>query len=95
MHIWDNLLKNLKYGDFRAIARIISLVENEATGYESFMRKLPTSSAKIIGITGAPGSGKSSITDALIGEMIKDEKKVGILCVDPSSPFNQWSVARG
>ncbi|MEP7253383.1 MAG: methylmalonyl Co-A mutase-associated GTPase MeaB [Ginsengibacter sp.] len=82
----------LKSGDFKTLARTISLIENEAEGYENFMRKLPPSSAKIIGITGAPGSGKSSITDALIGEMINDNKKVGVLCIDPSSPFNRGAL---
>ena len=89
---WNDQLNLLKQGDFKTIARTISLVENEAAGYENFMRQLPSSSAKIIGITGAPGSGKSSITDALIGEMIRDDKKVGVLCIDPSSPFNKGAL---
>ncbi|MEO8569671.1 MAG: methylmalonyl Co-A mutase-associated GTPase MeaB [Ginsengibacter sp.] len=92
MNLWIEQLEHLRKGDFRSLARIISLIENEADGYENFMRKLPSSSAKIIGITGAPGSGKSSIADALIGEMIKDKKKVGVLCVDPSSPFNRGAL---
>jgi LAO/AO transport system kinase len=54
--------------------------------------KLKPSSAKIIGITGAPGAGKSSLVGALIGEMINDKKKVGVLCVDPSSPFNKGAL---
>ena len=89
---WNDQLNFLKQGDFKVIARTISLIENEAEGYENFMRQLPVSSAKIIGITGAPGSGKSSITDALIGEMINDKKKVGVLCIDPSSPFNRGAL---
>ena len=92
MDLWNDQLKLLKQGDFRSIARIISLVENETEGYENFMKRLPLSAGKIIGITGAPGSGKSSITDALIGEMISDKKKVGVLCVDPSSPFNKGAL---
>lgn len=78
--------------DFKTLARSISYVENEVPGYEELMLKLKSSSTKIIGITGAPGSGKSSITDALIGEMIDDNKKVGVLCVDPSSPFNRGAL---
>ncbi len=92
MNFWNDQLTLLKQGDFRSIARIISLVENEAEGYEDFMKQLSSSSSKIIGITGAPGSGKSSITDVLIGEMIADKKRVGVLCIDPSSPFNKGAL---
>ncbi len=81
-------IKLLERGDFKTISRVISLVENEADNYEDILKNVCTSHGQIIGITGAPGSGKSSLTDALIGEMIKDKKKVGVLCVDPSSPFN-------
>src|SRR6202007_1594744 len=52
------------------------------------MQDLPASPAKIIGITGPPGAGKSTLVDALIGEIVAQNKKVGVLCVDPSSPFN-------
>jgi LAO/AO transport system kinase len=85
-------INQFKKGDFKALARTISLVENEVKGYENILKNLQSSSAKIIGITGAPGSGKSSLADALIGEMINDKKKVGVLCVDPSSPFNKGAL---
>lgn len=78
--------------DFRLLARSISLVENESNNYEELLLNLKPSSAKIIGVTGAPGAGKSSLVDALIGEMISDKKKVGVLCVDPSSPFNKGAL---
>jgi LAO/AO transport system kinase len=78
--------------DFKAISRSISLVVNEVNGYEKLLAQLQSSNAQIIGITGAPGSGKSSLTDALIGEMITDKKTVGVLCVDPSSPFNRGAL---
>jgi len=87
------LLQQIQNGDIKALARSISLVENEAEGYEEFLQQLPpNNSTKIIGITGPPGAGKSTLTDALIGELLKDEKKVGVLCVDPSSPFNCGSL---
>jgi GTPase len=82
----------LKTGDFKTISRAISMVENEVHGYENFLAQLQSSSAKIIGVTGPPGAGKSSLVDALIGEMIIDKKKVGVLCVDPSSPFNKGAL---
>ena len=78
--------------DIKSLARSISLIENETDGYEDILLNLKPSSAKIIGITGAPGAGKSSLADALIGEMINDGKKVGVLCVDPSSPFNKGAL---
>jgi LAO/AO transport system kinase len=78
--------------DFKKLARGISLIENQVEGFEELLLNLKISSSKIIGITGAPGAGKSSLTDALIGEMIADEKKVAVLCVDPSSPFNKGAL---
>lgn len=78
--------------NFRTLARTISLVENESKGYEELLLQLKSSKATIIGITGAPGAGKSSLVDSLIGEMINDKKKVGVLCVDPSSPFNKGAL---
>ena len=86
--MWHQLLKEIQQGNSKALARTISLVENEFENYFDLLKLLPVSSAKIIGITGPPGAGKSTLTDALIGEMIAQHKKVGVLCVDPSSPFN-------
>jgi LAO/AO transport system kinase len=88
----EDQIKLLKTGEFKTLSRSISLVENEVSGFEELLRQLPTSSAKIIGITGAPGAGKSSMADALIGEMIRDKKRVGVLCVDPSSPFTRGAI---
>ena len=91
--MWQQLLKDLQDGNTRALARSISFVENEQEGYEDLLQALPhRQSAKIIGITGPPGAGKSTMVDALIGELVKDGKKVAVLCVDPSSPFNLGAV---
>ena len=89
---WATHLQQLSKGDFHALARTISLVENEVENYEDLLKNLTPSPAKIIGITGAPGAGKSSLVDALIGEMVADKKKVGVICVDPSSPFNRGAL---
>ena len=86
--MWEELLKDIQLGNTKSLARTISLVENEVKGYEWLLQQLPASSAKITGITGPPGAGKSTLTDALIGEIVAQNKKVGVLCVDPSSPFN-------
>lgn len=85
---WQDLLRQIQQGDVKALARSISLVENEQPGYETLLRSLPASPAKIIGITGPPGAGKSTLVDSLIGLLTAAGKKVGVLCVDPSSPFN-------
>jgi LAO/AO transport system kinase len=82
----------LSQKDFKSLARSISLIENEAAGFEEILFNLKSSSSKLIGITGAPGAGKSSLVDALIGEIINDKKKAGVLCVDPSSPFNKGAL---
>jgi LAO/AO transport system kinase len=86
--MWQELLNQIQQGDTKALARCISLVENEQTGYEDLLQSLPSSPAKIIGITGPPGAGKSTLVDSLIDLLVGSGKKVGVLCVDPSSPFN-------
>lgn len=84
----QDIINSLKSGDTRSLARCISIVENEVEGYKEVMESLPSAHSAIIGITGPPGAGKSTITDGLIGELLADDKKVCVLCVDPSSPFN-------
>ncbi len=90
--MWNTLLQQIKSGDRKSLARTISLVENEAAGYSDFMQSLQPSNAHIIGITGPPGAGKSTLTDALIGLYVQENKKVAVLCVDPSSPFNMGAL---
>jgi LAO/AO transport system kinase len=91
--MWQQLLADLKGGSVKALARSITFVENEQPGYEQFLAALPQHhTSKIIGITGPPGAGKSTLVDALIKQIINDEKNVAVLCVDPSSPFNLGAV---
>ena len=77
-------------GDRRALAKAISMVENNASGKVGLMDEIykQTGQAQIIGITGPPGVGKSSLVDKLASEYRKQGKKIGIIAVDPSSPFS-------
>ena len=86
--MWQELSTQLQAGDIKALARCISLVENEQEGYMQFLQQLPAHDAKITGITGPPGAGKSTLVDSLIAVLVESNKKVGVLCIDPSSPFN-------
>ena len=86
--MWQQYLQQIQQGNVKALARSISLVENEVPGYELLLQSLPSNPKTVIGITGPPGAGKSTLTDLLIGAITQEGKKVGVLCIDPSSPFN-------
>ncbi len=86
--MWMALQEELQQGNTKSLARSISLIENEVTGYETFLQSLPATATPVIGLTGPPGAGKSTLTDSLIGLLVNKGKKVAVLCVDPSSPFN-------
>lgn len=89
---WSTYLSSIQLGDSKALARVISLIENEESGYENWLASLPNKNTPIIGITGPPGAGKSTLTDALIEVLIAKGKKVAVLCVDPSSPFHRGAL---
>lgn len=86
--MWQQQLNEIQQGNNKTLARCISLIENEVPDYEKLLEQLPFSNTPVIGITGPPGAGKSTLVDALIALLIAEDKKVGVLCVDPSSPFN-------
>lgn len=86
-------MQKLSTTDVRSLARVISLVENETSGYEEFMKEIPPGKTNnIIGITGPPGAGKSTLTDALIKTLVEEGKTVAVVCVDPSSPFHRGAI---
>jgi len=86
----SELIDGVLKGNRRALARLITLIEDEDLLASKVLAKLykHTGKAHIIGITGPPGSGKSTIVTKLIPELRKKQKTIGIVCVDPSSPFS-------
>ncbi len=90
--LWDNLLIDVANKNFLAIARAISLVENEVEGSSLFLQQLHSNHTPILGITGPPGAGKSTLVDALVANLITQNKTIAILCIDPSSPFNKGAL---
>ena len=81
-------------GDPRAIARAISLIENESPEAATLIRGIyrQTGRAYLIGVTGAPGTGKSTLVDALTSEIRRSGSTVGIVAVDPTSPFTGGAI---
>lgn len=93
MNTTTTLLDGLHKGDFRALARCISMVENDSTGYEDILDELSIDySIPVIGITGPPGAGKSTLVNALIESWSQEGLKVGVIAIDPTSPFNFGSL---
>ena len=90
----DDLVRRFLDGDRRALARVISRVENHTVEGRAYLRDLFPHSGKAhtIGVTGGAGSGKSTLTGALAAEYRKRGNTVGIVAVDPSSPFTQGAI---
>ncbi len=90
----EELVRRLLAGERRALARAITLVENQSPqGYEALRLLYPyTGRAHTIGITGGAGAGKSTLTNALAKEFRRRGKTVGIIAVDPSSPFSRGAI---
>jgi LAO/AO transport system kinase len=90
----SSLSQRVLDGDPRALARAISLVEDEAAGGTDLVRQIfpRTGHAYLVGITGAPGSGKSTLVDRLTAEIRKTSRTVGIVAVDPTSPFSGGAI---
>lgn len=84
-----DLVARVRAGEARAVARLISWVEDGAPGLAEALQDLPVGAAAyVIGITGSPGVGKSTVTSALVAAYRARGQRVGVLAIDPSSPFS-------
>lgn len=90
--MWNELKYKVECGDRKALARAISLLENGTENELELLQSLQQHETPLIGITGPPGAGKSTLTDALIESFIQQQKKIGVLCIDPSSPFTSGAL---
>ncbi len=87
----QQLIKGLKSGDFKAIARVLSLIENNSEGSGAILKVIEIKQTPVIGITGPPGAGKSTLLNAIINQLTENFK-IAVLAIDPTSPFNLGSL---
>ena len=89
-----DLVKELFEGSRLALARSITAVENEYENAIDIMKAIypKTGNARILGITGAPGAGKSTLTDKVVKHYLDQGKKIGIVAIDPTSPFSGGAI---
>ena len=93
MSVTKTLIEQLQKGDKKSLARCITIVENELEGYEEILTSLNfNQNIPVIGVTGPPGAGKSTLINAVIKKLTTQGKSVGVIAIDPTSPFNYGSL---
>ncbi len=90
----QDIVERLLSGDRRALARMVTLIENDAPAARRYLAELHmrAGNAHIIGVTGAPGAGKSTLVTRMVRELRRRERKIGVVAVDPSSPFSGGAI---
>jgi LAO/AO transport system kinase len=90
----DSFVERIRSGDVRALARAITAIENDSAQSLQVMKALfpHSGNASVIGLTGSPGAGKSTLVDQLAREYRKENKTIGIVAVDPTSPYTGGAI---
>ena len=90
----SELVARIRAGDERAVARGLSLIEAGGTEGQALLQQLRSAehSSTLIGVTGTPGSGKSTLVDRLVGQARERDQRIAVLAIDPSSPFSGGAI---
>ncbi|MDY7081031.1 MAG: methylmalonyl Co-A mutase-associated GTPase MeaB, partial [Halobacteria archaeon] len=94
MNSVDGLVDGVLTGNHASLARLITYIENRRDGYREAIKKLhpETGNAQIVGVTGSPGTGKSTLVDKLVERYRDAGETVGVIAVDPASPYTGGSI---